>query len=96
MAFLLILPGIREKRVVNFVTISAQFVVGVLLMGWFKNNFIKFCLASIILPYWKVGEAEIISQFQAHSDQKHEAHIGINIGLEYFNITLKCKQIENI
>lgn len=51
--------------------------------------YIKF-LASIILPYWKVGKAEIISQFQAHSEQKHEAHIGINVGLQYFNITLKC------
>uniref|UniRef100_A0A915D2G4 Uncharacterized protein n=1 Tax=Ditylenchus dipsaci TaxID=166011 RepID=A0A915D2G4_9BILA len=62
LAFLLILPGVREKRIVSFIAISTQLSVGALL------------IASITLPYWK---------------QRHEAQIGVNVGLENVNITMK-------
>lgn len=94
LAFLVILPGVREKRVASFIAITIQISVGVLLMGinffFVINKFICF-LGSLVLPYWKVGDATIISQFHSYSRQRHEANLGINVGLDYINVTLKCK-----
>ncbi|KAI1731806.1 dual oxidase maturation factor domain-containing protein [Ditylenchus destructor] len=76
-AFLLILPGIREKRAISFIAISTQLCIGVLLM------------ASLILPYWKVGEARVVTHFRANSNHRHEVDVGVNVGLEAINITMK-------
>uniref|UniRef100_A0A914C4X8 DUOXA-like protein C06E1.3 n=2 Tax=Acrobeloides nanus TaxID=290746 RepID=A0A914C4X8_9BILA len=76
-AFLIILPGIREKRIISLVTITHQLGVGSLLM------------ASIVLPYWNVGEDAVIAQFKAHSNKYHEAQLGVNVGLRAINVTMK-------
>ncbi|CAD5217513.1 unnamed protein product [Bursaphelenchus okinawaensis] len=80
-SFLLILPGVREKRFVSFVTITIQLLVGILI------------IASLRLPYWSVGDAVMISQLKAHSSQRHEAKIGVRVGLKSINITMKCASL---
>ncbi|KAI6240061.1 hypothetical protein M3Y99_00490500 [Aphelenchoides fujianensis] len=77
-AFLIVFPGLREKRLISFTTITVQLGVGILL------------IASIVLPYWSVGDAVIISQFKSHSTSRHETKIGVRVGLTTINVTLKC------
>ncbi|KAI6188604.1 hypothetical protein M3Y98_00372400 [Aphelenchoides besseyi] len=77
LSFLVVFPGLREKRLISFTTITVQLGVGVLL------------IASIVLPYWSVGDAVIVSQFKSHSTSRHESKIGVRVGLTTINVTLK-------
>lgn len=77
LSFLIILPGIREKRYVTFITLSLQMLIGALIIG------------SIILPYWKVGEVRIQGLLHTNSRKKVQVDVGIWMGLRSFNITLK-------
>ncbi|KAI6177300.1 hypothetical protein M3Y97_00891700 [Aphelenchoides bicaudatus] len=77
LAFLLVFPGLRERRLVSFGTITIQIGVGVLLIG------------SLVLPYWSVGSAHIVSQFKSHSNNRHESIVGVRIGLTAINVTLR-------
>lgn len=45
-------------------------------------------LASLVLPYWNVGSARIVSQFTPDQIQ-HEADLGISVGLRAINVSLK-------
>ncbi|CAD5222372.1 unnamed protein product [Bursaphelenchus xylophilus] len=76
-SFLMILPGVREKRVISFVTITIQLLVGILI------------IASLRLPYWSVGDTVMVSQLKAFSTQRHEAKIGLRVGLKSINITMR-------
>ncbi|TKR75852.1 hypothetical protein L596_017087 [Steinernema carpocapsae] len=44
---------------------------------------------AVYLPYWNVGDAHIVSQFRAHSTERHESLIGVRVGLGSLNITMK-------
>ena len=41
------------------------------------------------LPYWNVGSNVIVSQFKAYSDLRHEARLGVSVGLRGLNVTLQ-------
>uniref|UniRef100_A0A7E4V8V3 Dual oxidase maturation factor 1-like n=1 Tax=Panagrellus redivivus TaxID=6233 RepID=A0A7E4V8V3_PANRE len=75
-AFIIILPGMREKRFSSFFTITHHLLVGALL------------IAALALPYWNVGSNIIVSQFKANSGLRHEAQVGVAVGLKGVNITL--------
>ncbi|TKR75851.1 hypothetical protein L596_017087 [Steinernema carpocapsae] len=77
LAFLIILPGLREKRLISFITMTVQLGTGAMLFG------------AVYLPYWNVGDAHIVSQFRAHSTERHESLIGVRVGLGSLNITMK-------
>ncbi|KAE9554794.1 hypothetical protein FO519_001991 [Halicephalobus sp. NKZ332] len=76
LAFIIILPGMREKRFSSFFTITYHLGIGCLLM------------ASLVLPYWNVGSVRIVSQFTPDGVQ-HEADLGISVGLKAINVSLK-------
>ncbi|KAK0414509.1 hypothetical protein QR680_011469 [Steinernema hermaphroditum] len=76
-AFLIILPGLREKRLISFITMTIQLGTGAMLFG------------AVYLPYWNVGDAHIVSQFRAHSTERHESLLGVRVGLGSVNITMK-------
>uniref|UniRef100_A0A1I7YX94 DUOXA-like protein C06E1.3 n=1 Tax=Steinernema glaseri TaxID=37863 RepID=A0A1I7YX94_9BILA len=77
LAFLIILPGLRVKRIISFITMTIQLGTGAMLFG------------SVYLPYWNVGDAHIVSQFRAHSTERHESLLGVRVGLGSVNITMK-------
>uniref|UniRef100_A0A914Q4S7 Dual oxidase maturation factor 1 n=1 Tax=Panagrolaimus davidi TaxID=227884 RepID=A0A914Q4S7_9BILA len=43
---------------------------------------------ALALPYWNVGSNVIVSQFRAYSDLRHEARLGVSVGLTGFNVSL--------
>lgn len=45
-------------------------------------------LVALALPYWNVGSNVIVSQFRAYSDLRHEARLGVSVGLTGFNVSL--------
>jgi hypothetical protein len=77
LAFLVVFPGIREKRLSSFLTITVQLLVGALL------------IACLLLPYWNVGSARILSPYQSHNALRHQSDVGVNVGLTSINLTLK-------
>uniref|UniRef100_A0A914LLJ9 DUOXA-like protein C06E1.3 n=1 Tax=Meloidogyne incognita TaxID=6306 RepID=A0A914LLJ9_MELIC len=77
LVLLVILPGIREQRLISLLAIGSQLCVGTLLIG------------SITLPYWKLSETrEILVHLQPFSKQRHLLNIGVNVGLSALNISL--------
>lgn len=75
-AFLLILPGVRQYQLASAVTVTITFLVG------------SFMLGAIIFPSWNIGSARIISQFRAHSIERVEAYVGAKVGLYSLNLTM--------
>lgn len=80
-AYLLILPGVRRKRVITTVTYVLMLVVGASL------------IASLILPCWASGSQMIYTQFRGHSNERILAKIGVEIGLQKVNVTLKFERL---
>nr|CAD2170047.1 unnamed protein product [Meloidogyne enterolobii] len=77
LVLLVILPGIREQRLISLLAIGSQLCVGTLLIG------------SLTLPYWKLSETrEILVHLQPFSKQRHLLNIGVNVGLSALNISL--------
>ncbi|CAJ0942557.1 unnamed protein product, partial [Mesorhabditis belari] len=77
LAFLVVLPGIRGKRVISLVTLTINFFVGGAL------------ISSIVYPGWAIGQARIVSQFRAHTRERILSRLGVNVGLTHLNITLR-------
>ncbi|CAL2037529.1 hypothetical protein CAEBREN_00575 [Caenorhabditis brenneri] len=80
-AYLLILPGVRRKRVITTVTYVLMLVVGASL------------IASLTLPCWASGSQMIYTQFRGHSNERILAKIGVEIGLQKVNVTLKFERL---
>ncbi|CAJ0598830.1 unnamed protein product [Cylicocyclus nassatus] len=77
LAFLVILPGVRQKRLVTLVIFSITVLVGAILA------------VSLYLPGWTGGSAKIIAQLRSHVNEQMRARIGVNVGLTSINITLR-------
>ncbi|XP_055352144.1 dual oxidase maturation factor 1-like [Paramacrobiotus metropolitanus] len=80
LAFLLIIPGIRRNKVPTLVLLTAS----------------MFVLASIIIcrfsPNWHVASSSILASYKRTTPQKLPGIIGVQIGLEFFNVTLQITE----
>ncbi|CAB3403461.1 unnamed protein product [Caenorhabditis bovis] len=80
-AYLIILPGVRKKVIItSAVYIYMMFVGGVLA-----------CV--LYFPCWAYGSQMIYTQFRAHSNERILAQIGVEIGLQKVNVTLKFERL---
>uniref|UniRef100_A0AC34PW44 Uncharacterized protein n=1 Tax=Panagrolaimus sp. JU765 TaxID=591449 RepID=A0AC34PW44_9BILA len=75
LSFVIIIPGLREKKLSSFFTLTYHMGIGTLL------------IASLVLPYWNVGSARIVSQFTP-DNVLHEADLGVSVGLTGINVSL--------
>ncbi|XGW15539.1 hypothetical protein V3C99_001198 [Haemonchus contortus] len=81
LAFLVILPGVREKRIITLVIITVVTLTGAVLA------------ASLCLPGWAGGSARILSQLRSHVNERMRARVGVNVGLKSINITLRFEEM---
>ncbi|KAK6026268.1 hypothetical protein OSTOST_07790, partial [Ostertagia ostertagi] len=81
LAFLVILPGVREKRIVTLAVITIVTLTGAILA------------ASLCLPGWTGGSARILSQLRSHVNERMRARVGVNVGLTSINITLRFEEM---
>ncbi|CAI5446068.1 unnamed protein product [Caenorhabditis angaria] len=81
LAYLLILPGVRKKRVVTTIVYILMLFVGASI------------IASIYFPCWAGGSQKIYTQFRAHSNERILANIGVDIGLQKVNVTLRFERL---
>ncbi|GMT19097.1 hypothetical protein PFISCL1PPCAC_10394 [Pristionchus fissidentatus] len=75
-AYLMVLPGVREKRIVT--TLIFAFI---LLEG-------GSLAASLYYPSWTVGSQGIVSAFRAHKRERVYSNLGINVGLQHLNVSM--------
>lgn len=81
LAFLLIFPGIRKERISTFICVTTSLFVGaVILLTTFGTD-------------WHVSGASIASPYRAFSREKLFGDIGVRIGLDSFNVTLKASPV---
>lgn len=75
-AFIIILPGIRKKRLISFIAITYQLTIGCMLA------------VSIVLPYWNVGAVNVETFIKAHSTDVTPAILSVKVGLNVLNVSL--------
>ncbi|EGT52260.1 hypothetical protein CAEBREN_21619 [Caenorhabditis brenneri] len=80
-AYLLILPGVRRKRLITTVTYALMLIVGASL------------IASVMFPCWASGSQLIYTQVRGHSNEMILAKIGIEMGLEKVNVSLEFERL---
>ncbi|XP_022246825.1 LOW QUALITY PROTEIN: dual oxidase maturation factor 1-like [Limulus polyphemus] len=84
LAFLIVFPGIRKERLSTFVCVTISLFVGaVILVCNFGSD-------------WHVAETTIYTSHHAFSTQKIETDLGVHIGLNGVNITLRAMPINSI
>jgi len=83
LAFVIIFPGVRRQRFTTFTSVSLSLFVGTAI------------LIGIHGSAWHVAEAEISSAYRAFSKEKVMGVLGVNIGLNSVNVTLKAMPIYN-
>jgi len=83
LAFIIIFPGVRRQRFTTFTSVALSLFVGTaILLG--QNG-----------TGWHTSEAQISSAYRAFSRDKIHAHLGVNIGLNSVNVTLRALPIHN-
>ncbi|KHJ96751.1 hypothetical protein OESDEN_03278 [Oesophagostomum dentatum] len=80
LAFLIILPGVRQKRLITLAIITLTALIGAVLA------------VSLYLPGWTGGSARIVAQLRSHVNERMRARMGVNVGLTSINITLRYEQ----
>ncbi|CEF67847.1 Moladietz [Strongyloides ratti] len=75
-AFIIILPGIRKKRLISFIAITYQLTIGCMLA------------VSIVLPYWNIGAVNVETFIKAHSTDVTPATLSVKVGLNVLNVSL--------
>ncbi|CAI4230695.1 unnamed protein product [Auanema sp. JU1783] len=80
-SFLIILPGVRQKRIITLLVFTITTAVGASLA------------ASLYWPGWAGGSAQIVAQFRSHANERILARIGVHVGLQSINVTLKHEQL---
>jgi len=83
LAFLIIFPGVRRQRFTTFTSVALSLFVGTtILIGQHGSG-------------WHTSEARISTAYRAFSRDKINADIGVNIGLNSVNVTLRALPIHN-
>ncbi|KAK6059981.1 hypothetical protein COOONC_02366 [Cooperia oncophora] len=90
LAFLVILPGVREKRLVTLAVITVVTLTGAILAERVVTHWLS---ASLCLPGWTGGSARILSQLRSHVNERMRARVGVNVGLRSINITLRFEEM---
>ncbi|XP_057365578.1 uncharacterized protein LOC130686459 [Daphnia carinata] len=83
-AFLIILPGIRKERFTTFTSVTISLFVGAVI------------LVSSNGCGWHTAEEQIISSYRAFSSEKIVARLGIHIGFNHVNVTLRSSGVFNM
>lgn len=82
-AFIIIFPGVRRQRFTTFTSVTLSLFVGTaILLGESGSA-------------WHTAEAEVNTAYRAFSKEKVMGKLGVNIGLNFVNITLKAMPIYN-
>lgn len=82
-AFVIIFPGIRKEKFSTFCTVTLSLLTGIIICVC--NNGSE----------WEVSSGTIISSYRAFSPTKIKADLGVSIGLDHANITLKVIPTDN-
>jgi len=82
-AFLIIFPGVRKERITTFFSVTLSLYIG---------------LAILLLANgtdWHVAKARILSPYRAFSHDKLYADLGVHMGLNSVNVSLKAIPVVN-
>jgi len=83
LAFVIIFPGVRRQRFTTFTSVTLSLFVGTaILVGQHGSA-------------WHTADVEISSAYRAFSKEKVMGTLGVNIGLNSVNVTLKALPIYN-
>jgi len=83
LAFVIIFPGVRRQRFTTFTSVTLSLFVGTaILVGQHGSA-------------WHTAEVEISSAYRAFSKEKVMGTLGVNIGLNSVNVTLKALPLYN-
>jgi len=83
LAFIIIFPGVRRQRFTTFTSVFLSLFVGTaILLGQHGSG-------------WHTAEAQISTAYKAFSREKIHADIGVHIGLNSVNISLRALPIHN-
>ncbi|XP_071529531.1 dual oxidase maturation factor 1-like isoform X1 [Panulirus ornatus] len=77
LAFIIIFPGVRKERFSTFCTVTLSLLVGTVI-----------CVCNVGSS-WHVASGEIKSSYRAFSREKIHATLGVAIGLDHANITMR-------
>ncbi|XP_049269898.1 dual oxidase maturation factor 1 [Rhipicephalus sanguineus] len=77
-AFIIVFPGIRKEKLSTFVSVTISLLVGAVV------------LTCIYGSDWHVASAVVSSPYRAFSADRISARIGVHIGLNSVNITLRA------
>jgi len=83
LAFVIIFPGVRRQRFTTFTSVTLSLFVGTaILVGQHSSS-------------WHVAEVQISSAYRAFSREKVMGTLGVHIGLNAVNVTLKAMPVYN-
>jgi len=82
-SFIIIFPGVRRQRFTTFTSVTLSLFVGTAI------------LVSQHGSAWHTAEAEVSTAYRAFSKEKVMGTLGVHIGLNFVNVTLKAKPIYN-
>ncbi|XP_037561842.1 dual oxidase maturation factor 2 [Dermacentor silvarum] len=77
-AFIIVFPGIRKEKLSTFISVTISLLVGAVV------------LTCIYGSDWHVASAVVSSPYRAFSADRISARVGIHIGLNSVNITLRA------
>ncbi|XP_077553807.1 dual oxidase maturation factor 1-like [Haemaphysalis longicornis] len=77
-AFVIVFPGIRKERLSTFISVTISLLVGAVI------------LICIYGSDWHVASAVVSSPYRAFSSDRISARLGVHIGLNSVNITLRA------
>ncbi|EFX87619.1 hypothetical protein DAPPUDRAFT_42960, partial [Daphnia pulex] len=83
-AFLIVLPGMRKERFTTFTSVTISLFVGAVILVTGNG-----C-------GWHTGEGQITSSYRAFSNEKIIAKLGIHIGFNHVNVTLRSAGVFNL
>ena len=101
LAFVIIFPGVRRQRFTTFTSVTLSLFVGTAILGKHSNTLTKVLSKSVFFSVgqhgsaWHTAEVEISSAYRAFSKEKVMGTLGVNIGLNSVNVTLKALPIYN-
>jgi len=83
LAFVIIFPGVRRQRFTTFTSVLLSLFVGTaILIGQHGSA-------------WHTAEAEVSTAYRAFSKEKVMADLGVNIGLNAVNVSLRALPVHN-
>ena len=101
LAFVIIFPGVRRQRFTTFTSVTLSLFVGTAILG-LCSKILSFAATEIFLfpvgqhgSAWHTAEVEISSAYRAFSKEKVMGTLGVNIGLNSVNVTLKALPLYN-